>query len=415
MAEIVLAAITGKDSPGITVALTTVLSRYDIKILDIGQSVIHKSLLLGMLLEIPPRSAASPLFKELILKAHELDLTVRFSPVSEKKYNDWASSHGGGRHIITLLGREITARHIERISRIVADHDLNIEKITRLSGRMPLKVAHPEHKRASIEFSLQGRVADLRELHESFLKVSQELELDVSIQEDNVFRRNRRLICFDMDSTLIQTEVINELARTVGMGERVGRITESAMNGEIDFKESFKQRMALLQGIDVALLKKIARTLPITEGVDRLIFNLKRLGFKIAILSGGFSYFANHLGEKYGIDYVYANTLDIQNGKLTGKIVGEVIDGERKACLMTEIAKKEGLSLEQVVAVGDGANDLPMLGIAGMGVAFQAKPLVRRQARHSIATLGLDGILYLLGMSDRDIKDPKHPKDPAKE
>ncbi len=405
MSEIVLIQVSGVDRPGITESLTSILTKYQIAILDIGQSVIHDTLSLGILIEVPQEEASCAVFKELLFATHELDLTVRFKPITEENYEEWVSDQGQPRHIITLLGREITADHIARVSAVVSQNSLNIERITRLSGRISLqKRTNQARQRASVEMMLRGVVEDITQMHASFLHLAQDLEVDIAFQEDDIYRRNRRLVCFDMDSTLIQAEVIDELAAEAGVGEQVAKITESAMQGEIDFKESFRQRMALLEGMDESVLAGIADRIPLTDGAERLISNLKKLGYKVAILSGGFTYFAEHLQRKLGIDYIYANKLDFKDGKLTGKVTGEIVDGERKAKLLKQIAVKEGIRLEQVIAVGDGANDLPMLSIAGLGIAFHAKPIVKEQARHSIATVGLDGILYLLGMRDQDME-----------
>ena len=215
-----------------------------------------------------------------------------------------------------------------------------------------------------------------------------------------MYRRNRRLICFDMDSTLIQTEVIDELAEKAGVGKKVRAITEAAMRGEIDFNESFIKRVALLKGLDESVMEEIAQNLPIMDGAKRLMTILKKYGFKIAILSGGFTYFGNALKKQFDVDYVYANELEIVNGKLTGKHLGEIVDGKRKAELLRLIAQFEKIELEQVIAVGDGANDLPMLNLAGLGIAFHAKPKVKENAQQAISTIGLDGILYFLGFRD---------------
>jgi phosphoserine phosphatase len=402
--ELALISVAGRDRQGLTAALTEIMSRYAVDVLYFRQAVIHDSLAWGMVIEIPPESVWSPLFKELLFKAHELDLNIRFTPITEAEYREWVADKGQPRHIITLLGRRIGAGHIARVSQVVVEHDLNIDRIERLSGRIDRDLP-AAGRRTAIELSVRGRVADLAALHESFLRISHETELDVAIQEDNIYRRNRRLVCFDMDSTLIAAEVIDELAAAAGVGPQVRALTAAAMNGELDFETSFRRRLALLRGLDESTLAAVAARLPITEGAERLIANLKRLGYRIAILSGGFTYFAERLRARLGVDYVHAHELVIEDGRLTGEIAGEVIDGETKARLLRDIARREGLELEQVIAVGDGANDLPMLRIAGLGIAFHAKPAVKSQARHAIATLGLDGILYLLGMRERDIED----------
>ena len=427
MSEVVLITISGQDKSGLTSALTGILAGYDINVLDIGQSVIHESLSLGILIELPHENQSCSVFKDILFKAHELNLNVRFIPVSNDEYEHWVSAQGRAKHIVTLLGHQISAKHLSRVTEVVTEHGFNIDQISRLSGRLSLSqqdraelprnesplIKSPLTKSlltksprgASVQLSLSGDVKDIPAMHAKFLHISQELDLDVAVQEDNLYRRSRRLVCFDMDSTLIQVEVIDELAKAAGVGEQVAAITESAMRGEIDFSESFRQRMALLKGLDESVLKDIAESLPITEGADRLISHLRHFGYKVAILSGGFTYFANFLKEKLGVDYVYANQLDFENGKLTGKVKGEIIDGKMKARLLTQIAEQEGISTEQLIAVGDGANDLPMLAIAGLGVAFHAKPLVKEQAKHSIANLGLDAILYLLGIRDRELAE----------
>ena len=399
--EIILINISGADKPGVTSAITSILAQYQANILDVGQAVIHDTLALGILTEIPQSAEASPVVKDILYRVHELGMQVKFLPVSEESYAHWVAQQGKARHIVTLLARRVTARQISEVTAVAAKHGLNFDNIKRLSGRVNLD-AFDEQTKACVEFSARGQVMDLEALRSDFMELSSRLDADIACQEDNVYRRNRRLVCFDMDSTLIEAEVIDELAKAAGVGEQVAEITEAAMRGELDFTESFARRMALLKGLDESVLAGIAEQLPVTEGAETLIATLKSLGYKTAILSGGFNYFARFLQKKLGIDFIYANELEVENGQVTGRVVGTVVDGKRKAELLRELAAQEQLSLEQVIAVGDGANDLPMLSIAGLGIAFRAKPLVQASAKQSISTLGLDAILYLIGFRDRD-------------
>ena len=400
--EIILITINGMDRPGVTAALTEILANNNAVILDIGQADIHNQLSLGILFQCTEENSGN-ILKELLFKSYELDVNIRFSPISEAEYSEWVGMQGKNRYIITILGRKLTAKQIAGVSHVVAEQGMNIDDIKRLTGRIPLD-ENERTPKASVQFSVRGTPSDKERMKADFMRLSNELEMDISFQEDSMYRRMRRLICFDMDSTLIKTEVIDELAIRAGVGDQVKAITESAMRGEIDFCESFKQRCALLKGLDVSVMQEIAENLPITEGVDRLMRVLKKVGFKIAILSGGFTYFGNYLKQKYNIDYVYANELEIEDGKLTGRYVGDIVDGRRKAELLRLIAQVENVDIRQTVAVGDGANDLPMISIAGLGIAFHAKPKVKATANQSISTIGLDGILYFLGYKDSSLE-----------
>jgi phosphoserine phosphatase len=402
MSEIILVNLMGSDHPGITRDLSGILAQHGARILDIGQSVIHDTLTLGMLIELPPVSESHPVLKDVLFKAHEWGLQVRFTPISNPEYESWVDAQGKPRYIMTLLGPQLSARHLEGLGGVATRHGMNIDRITRLSGRVSLD-REPERPRACVEFSVRGAPDDPRALRSDILDLSQKLEVDIAIQVDDVFRRNRRMVAFDMDSTLIQIEVINELAAAAGVGDEVAAITREAMNGKIEFKEALRRRLRPLKGLPTSVLDDIIDRLPITDGAERLIRTLKTLGYKTAILSGGFTYVGDYLQQRFGIDHVHANVLASKDGVLTGEVDGPIVDGQRKAELLRELADKEGIRLEQVIAVGDGANDLPMLEAAGLGIAFHAKPTVKASAEQALSTLGLDGILYLIGMSDREV------------
>ncbi len=400
--DIFLLNISGPDKPGLTSSLTSVLADYDAKVLDIGQANIHDTLSLGMLFEIQSGEKSSAVQKDLLFKAYELGITAKFTPITLDDYEHWVGLQGKDRYIVTILGEKLAAEQITEVTKVISDKNLNIDSIKRLTGRLSL-VREEEYPRASIQLSIRGKIDCKVEITEKFMQISRDLNVDIAFQEDNIYRRNRRLVCFDMDSTLIQAEVIDELAELAGVGKEVKAITESAMQGEIDFNESFIRRMKLLKGLSEDVLHNVAVNLPITKGARRLIDTLKSYGFKTAILSGGFTYFGDYLQKELGIDYVYANQLEIKDGVLTGNYLGDIVNGDKKAEYLKEIAIKEGIDISQTIAVGDGANDLQMLNLAGLGIAFHAKPTVKDNAQSSISSIGLDGVLYLLGYHDRHI------------
>jgi len=403
MSQKFLIHFSGQDHPGQTTVLTGILAVYGACVLDIGQAVVHETLALALLVELSAERDFAPLKRALVERCGELGLEVRFTPISEEALDHWVATQGRDRYIITILGRAISARQLSHVSAVVADHGLNIDRIERLSGRLSLAV-HSGDSNACVELEASGEISSEDKMRAEFLAAAQELGIDIAFQRESIFRRNRRLFAFDMDSTLIQGEVIDELAKMARVGDRVAAITESAMRGEIEFRESFRRRVALLKGLPEERVYELFGRIPLAEGAEQLIRTLKILGYKTAILSGGFTFFAEHLKERFGIDYVFANALEIKSGVVTGDVTGRIIDGAAKAELLQQIAEKEGISLEQVIAVGDGANDLPMLNLAGMGIAFRAKPLVRESADHSLTHLGLDSLLYLIGVRDRDLE-----------
>ena len=407
MQEIILISFLGSDQPNQFTRLMQVLSVHRLQILDVGQAVIHNQLTLGIVVSSDDQTATALAMREILILAQDIGLTVRFKPIPANEYQQWVAEGGRTKYIVTALAPELTASHLQSVTKIVSDQGFNIETVTRLSGRLELEANNVEKQShenvACIQFGLSGQMLDAQAMRSSCMLMSAQHNIDIAVQEDNVYRRNRRLVCFDMDSTLITQEVIDELALEAGVGEQVAEITERAMQGELDFQQSFRARVALLKGLDASVLPRIAERLTITDGAERLISTLKSLGYKTAILSGGFQYFAEYLQQKLGIDEVHANILDVENGVVTGVVKGDIVDGARKALLLQQLSEKFGISTEQVIAVGDGANDLPMLSLAGLGVAFRAKPLVRENANQAISSVGLDGILYLLGLHDKDL------------
>jgi phosphoserine phosphatase len=402
MGDIVLINITGRDRKGLDAKFTAILAQYNVTILDIGQAVIHEHISLGILAEIPCSEDFSRIFKDMLFEGHTMGLTIDIKPVDHENYEKWVHAQGKERRIITILCRTMTAYQISSVASVIAENNLNIDSITRLTGRRSF-VNPQTNPKASVQFSVSGTPANIPQMRGKFMEISQKAGIDISFHVDNIYRKNRKLVVFDMDSTLIQAEVIVELAKLAGVGEQVDKITESAMAGEIDFKESFIKRVALLKGLKQEQIEKVTLQLPLTEGADLVTKTLKNLGYKLGILSGGFTFMGKYLQDRLGFDYVYANDLEIKEGVVTGRVKGDIVDGERKACLLRELAQRENISIEQTIAVGDGANDLPMISIAGLGVAFNAKPIVREKAANAISTMGLDGLLYLIGIHEREI------------
>jgi phosphoserine phosphatase len=391
--QCVLITVSGPDQTGITAALTGIIAEAGADILDMEQVVIQGLLSLSILLDYREDGAASrPVLKDLLFRAKELglDLNFRVFPASEV-----LRPREHHRHVLTLIGHtELAAGAIARVAQVLARHQCNIEKIQRLD----------EGRARCLEFLVDLRdPARLDALKSDLLPVGGEFALDLALQPDNLFRRVKRLVVMDLDSTLVQAEAIDELARLAHCEPAVSAITARAMNGEMDFAEALRQRVALLKGLTVAQMEQVAARLPLTEGAESLIRILKRLGYRTAIISGGFDFFSERVRDRLGIDVAHANHLDIQDGRLTGTVREPIIDGARKAVLMEEIARREGLHLDQVIAVGDGANDLPMLRAAGLGIAFNAKPVVRAAAQHSLNQSRLDSILFLLGISQNDV------------
>ncbi|HZL19140.1 MAG TPA: phosphoserine phosphatase SerB [Polyangia bacterium] len=387
----VLVTVTGPDRTGVTATLTGILAQQGATLYDIEQVVVQGQLTLCLVVGVPE---TRDVLKELLFTAKQLDMELNFKPVAAEATAPKAAE--GRRFVITAIGPTLGASHLHAIATALAAEGANIEKIGRLS----------EHTLASVEIHAQLPAdRDSEVLKRSLLAVATSAGFDVSLQPESLYRRSKRLVVLDMDSTLIRIEVIDELARAHGVGAEVSRITERAMQGEMDYDESLRQRVALLEGLDVAVLDRIAADLPLTEGAETLVRVLKRLGYKIAVISGGFSRAAEALKRRLGMDYAYSNNLEIQGGKLTGRVIGPIVNAQRKAELLETIAQAEGVLLDQVIAVGDGANDALMLERAGLGIAFHAKAKLREHADTSISGAGLDAILYLLGLSARELHE----------
>ena len=399
--QIILINVSGQDKPGLMAWLMGTLEQYGARVLDIGQAVIHSDLALGLLVKVS-ESECEQLVAKLKEQADGVGSELRVTEVSHDQYNKWLAASGQKRFILTILTKGEGAAALHATATQTHHFALNIDTIRRLTDR------GDSHKldRGDIfcvEMRIRGNVDAVDELRQSLMQQSLKLDFDFSLQEDTVFRRNRRLVAFDMDSTLITQEVMDELAVKYGIGEQVAAITERAMQGELDFQASFRKRAALLKGMPVSLLDEVATEVELNLGARRLILALKHFGYKVALISSGFQYVGEYLQQQLGIDYVYANNLVQKDGVMTGEVDGPIVDAQRKAELLKEMATQENIALQQTIAIGDGANDLPMLAAAGLGVAYHAKPVVLENAQHAISNFGLDAILYLIGFSDRDI------------
>ena len=392
-ADRVLITVTGPDRAGVTAALTGILSQQGATLHDIEQVVVQGQLTLCLLVDVPE---TRDVLKELLFAAKQLGMDLDFKPVAQNDGEARPATTEGRRYVITAIGPTLGAAHLHAIASTLAAAGANIEKIGRLS----------ENTLASVEIHTQlPPGGDSDALKRTLLSVATNAGFDVSLQRESLYRRSKRLVVLDMDSTLIRIEVIDELARAAGVGAEVARITERAMQGEMDYDQSLRERVGLLAGLNVAVLDQLAQNLPLTDGAETLVRVLKRLGYKIAVISGGFSRAAEALKRRLGVDYAYSNNLEVQGGKLTGRVVGPIVNAQRKAELLETIAQAEGVLLDQVIAVGDGANDALMLERAGLGIAFHAKPKLRESADTSITAAGLDAILYLLGISARELQE----------
>jgi phosphoserine phosphatase len=391
MAEQLILTFTGRDAPGITARLSRILAQAGARLLDVEQVVVQGLLTLGFAVEVDD---AETLLKELLYAAKGLGLSLEYRPAQG------AGAAARERYALTLIARSLGPGALQAVAEVLAAHGANIERIHRLS----------EGGLASVEIAISLAADDDEQaLKRALLAAAGRGDFDCALQRETLLRRSKRLVVMDMDSTLIRIEVIDELARAHGVGDQVARITQRAMHGELDYDQSLRERVALLKGLDARVLYELAVNLPLTEGAETLLRVLKRLGYRTAVISGGFSVAAEALKKRLGIDFAWSNTLEIADGKLTGRVTGPIVNAQRKAEILEEFAGREGVPLDQVIAIGDGANDLLMLQKAGHGIAFHAKPKLREAAHTAISAMGLDAILYLLGITGRDVASLEEP------
>ena len=389
--DFIVITVNGPDAPGIVSSITSILSENAVKIIDIEQIVIRKLILLSMMLDLrESKGGQISLLKDLLLEAKRLNVELDFKIAS---YEEHLQHDNNFMYAVTCLGEKITAQVVAQISHAIYSENVNIERITQLS----------QGELCCIEMIVKtDKTINVQDMTGKLLSISTDFGVDIAVQKEDIFRRSKRLVVMDMDSTLIQVEVIDELAKSAGNGEEVSGITSKAMNGELSFNESLNKRVELLRGLDENILDEIYHNIPFTPGAKKLVKILKKLGYKTAVISGGFTFFTDRLKNELGLDYAFANKLEIKDGKLTGKVLGEIINGESKAKILEDIADKENITLDQVVAIGDGANDLLMLDKAGLGIAFNAHKTVREKADYNISQENLDSIIYLLGISEKE-------------
>lgn len=382
--DTVLVRLTGSDHPGITAGLLGVLAEGSAEVLDMEQIVVRARLTLDVLVRVP---AMSTVLKDVLFYGWEQGLTVDFEVVSDEP-----TPLADSRHTVTVIAARLTAEALAGVTRAIAGGGANIERIVRLA-RYPVM---------AYQFEISG--GGHAQLQEALAKVATTQVVDVSLQEQRLERRAMRLVVLDVDSTLVQGEVIDELAVKAGHGEQVAEITRRAMEGELSFEQALRSRVELLTGLDQDALDEVAREIRLTPGARTFIRTLRRLGYKTAIVSGGFTYFTDTLKAELGLDHAFANELEIVNGVVTGQLVGDIVDRSAKAALLRKVAETEHVPLEQTVAIGDGANDIDMLATAGLGIAFNARAAAQEAADTAVSVPFLDAILFLLGVSRDEVE-----------